>query len=99
MCTTFLGLHIPLRTVEPVRLTSIRIIIHTILLCVAGLNALTFFDHVASADNVSDGGSGGCSILANALGVPLAEKPLPPWPTNTVMAEPTEWLKYLDTCA
>ena len=74
-------------------------IIHTILLCVAGLNALTFFDHVASADNVSDGGFRGCSILANALGVPLSKKPLPPWPSNTVMAEPTEWLKYLGTCA
>jgi hypothetical protein len=70
-------------------------IVHTILLRLAGLDAMAFFDHVASADNVSDGGSRGCSILAEALGVQLIEKPLPPWPSNTVLAEPTEWLTYL----
>ena len=71
-------------------------IIHATLLAVAGLNSLAWFDHVQSADNLSDGGSRGCSKMATALGFTLRPVPMPPWPTHPLCTTAAQWCQLLD---
>jgi len=70
-------------------------LIHSILLATAGLDCLTWFDHVQSKDNVSDGGSRGCRLLAEQLGFVLKDVGMPPWPEVPLEATPKEWLSFL----
>jgi hypothetical protein len=70
-------------------------LIHSILLATAGLDCLTWFDHVQSKDNVSDGGSRGCRLLADQLGFHLKQVGMPPWPSAPLEASPAEWLSFL----
>ena len=75
---------------------DISCIIHASLLAMASLRICSWYEHVDSKANIADGGTRKSFEVAEALGVSLVVKSLPPWPSNTVKAPPRYWLEWLN---
>jgi hypothetical protein len=70
-------------------------VIHSVLLAVAQLHSHVWWEHVDSQANLADGGTRESFALAAKLGVTYHPRSLPPWPQNTLDAEPDAWLPFL----
>ena len=75
---------------------DISCIIHASLLAMASPRICSWYEHVDSKANIADGGTRNFFEVAEALGVSLVVKSLPPWPSNTVKAPPRYWLEWLN---
>jgi hypothetical protein len=74
---------------------DISCIVHAILLSAASLKTTIWWEHVDSAANGSDGGTRQSSVVSDIFGIALTEKSTPPWPTNTLEADASVWLRWL----
>jgi len=75
---------------------DISCIVHATLLAVAGLRSAVWWEHVDSKANLADGGTRGSARFAEALGIPLTARAVPPWPLSPLAASPDAWLQWLE---
>jgi hypothetical protein len=71
-------------------------IVHAIILSCVKLDSIVWWEYVNSSANTADGGTRDSSVVADALGIKLIPKDLPPWPACAVQASVQEWLAWLD---
>ena len=74
---------------------DVSCIVHASLLRMAALKLRSWYEHVDSKANCSDGGTRNSNEVALALKVTLFQRPLPPWPKCTLQAPPEVWLSWL----
>ena len=70
-------------------------IVHASLLMQAKHRVCSWYEHVDSKANCSDGGTRNSTVVADKLQVTLKPRALPPWPSNTIKAPATVWLEWL----
>ena len=69
-------------------------VVHAALLSMAKHRIYSWYEHVDSKANIADGGTRNCSAITDALGIILERKCMPPWPSDTLLAEPSCWLRW-----